>query len=147
MRDFALAVGRRLRRVVPFDADQLADLVASGRRGDAVALFLTVAANAPSEGVGQMREGPSWPWFEEVAHTALYDEALLGDRTVSRSGLADVTVPALVADGGASPEWLRSTAAVLADALPDARHHTLAGQTHAVDPEVLAPVLAEFFAA
>ena len=80
------------------------------------------------------------------AHTVLYDEALLGDHTVSRDRLAEITAPALVGDGGASPAWLRKTAAALADALPNAQHRTLDGQTHAVAPEALAPVLAEFFA-
>ena len=126
--------------------DRLADLVAADRRGDAVELFLTVAANAPVDTVAQLREAPNWPGFEAVAHTVLYDEALLGDHTVSRDRLAEITAPALVGDGGASPAWLRTTAAALADALPNAQHRTLDGQTHAVAPEALAPVLAEFFA-
>ena len=31
------------------------------------------------------------------------------------------------------------------DALPDARYRTLPGQTHMVKPQVIAPVLTEFF--
>ena len=132
---------------IPADyRDRLADLVAADRRGDAVELFLTVAANAPVDTVAQLREAPNWPGFEAVAHTALYDEALLGDHTVSRARLAEITAPTLVGDGGASPAWLRTTAAALADALPNAQHRTLDGQTHAVAPDALAPVLAEFFA-
>ena len=132
---------------IPADyPDRLAGLVAADRRGDAVELFLTVAANAPADAVAQLREAPNWPGFEAVAHTVLYDEALLGDRTVSRDRLAGITAPALVGDGGASPAWLRTTAAALAEALPNAQHRTLDGQTHAVAPEALAPVLAEFFA-
>jgi hypothetical protein len=109
---------------IPADyPDRLAGLVAADRRGDAVELFLTVAANAPADAVAQLREAPNWPGFEAVAHTVLYDEALLGDRTVSRDRL-----------GGDHR------------ALPSAQHRTLEGQTHAVAPEALAPVLAEFFA-
>ena len=135
------------RPAIPADyPDRLAGLVAADRRGDAVELFLTVAANAPADAVAQLREAPNWPGFEAVAHTVLYDEALLGDRTVSRDRLAAITAPALVGDGGASPAWLRTTAAALAEALPNAQHRTLDGQTHAVAPEALAPVLAEFFA-
>jgi hypothetical protein len=58
-----------------------------------------------------------------------------------------VTVPTLVVDGGASPEYMHSGAQAIADLLSDARRSTLEGQTHEVDPEVLAPVLAWFFAA
>ena len=33
----------------------------------------------------------------------------------------------------------------LADALPDTRYQTLAGQNHMVKPQAIAPVLTEFF--
>jgi hypothetical protein len=41
---------------------------------------------------------------------------------------------------------MRNAMRALADCLPDARHRTLAGQTHMVKRQVLAPVLTEFFA-
>jgi hypothetical protein len=49
-------------------------------------------------------------------------------------------------DGGAS-EWsfMHSTAVALANAIPNAQHRTLAGQTHEVSAEALAPVLVAFF--
>ena len=40
---------------------------------------------------------------------------------------------------------MHSAAQALADLLPDGRRRTLAGQTPAVDPVVLADVVAEFF--
>ena len=48
-------------------------------------------------------------------------------------------------DGGASPVWQRNAVRALAELLPDAQRRTLEGQTHMVPPEVLAPVLEEFF--
>jgi len=39
------------------------------------------------------------------------------------------------------------TAKTLSKVIPNARLSTLAGQTHDVHPEALAPVLVEFFAA
>ncbi len=48
-------------------------------------------------------------------------------------------------DGGDSPTWMRNSVQAVADVLPNARHRTLAGQTHAVSPDVLAPILVEFF--
>jgi len=59
---------------------------------------------------------------------------------------ASVTVPTLVIDGGASPAWLPHAAQALADVLRNAQRRTLEGQAHDVAPEVLAPVLQEFFA-
>jgi pimeloyl-ACP methyl ester carboxylesterase len=58
-----------------------------------------------------------------------------------------VEVPTLVVDGGKSPASMRNGVKQLADLLPNARYATLEGQTHIVKPEVLAPVLIDFFAA
>ncbi len=57
------------------------------------------------------------------------------------------TLPALVADGGRSPAWMRNGCRALADVLPNAAYRTIPGQTHLVKPKALAPVLREFFAA
>ena len=54
-------------------------------------------------------------------------------------------VPTLVTDGGKSPLWMRHGNKALAQALPDARHQTLAGQNHMLKPAAHAPVLTEFF--
>jgi hypothetical protein len=40
---------------------------------------------------------------------------------------------------------MRETAVALANAMPSGQHRTLEGQTHEVTPEVIAPVLVEFF--
>lgn len=61
-----------------------------------------------------------------------------------RGRAAKVGVPTLVADGGASPEFLRRPSRALAEAIPDARHRTLEGQTHEVSPDVMAAVLRDF---
>ena len=104
----------------------------------------------PAEAVAQMREAPIWPAFEAVAHTLAYDGTLMhGVSQGTPSPLrrwASVTVPTLVIDGEASPSWMHHGAQALADVLPDARRRTLEGQAHDVAPEVLAPVLDEFFA-
>jgi hypothetical protein len=53
-------------------------------------------------------------------------------------------VPALVIDGGASLPFMHDTARTLSQAMPHAQHRTLEGQTHDINPGVLAPVLVEF---
>jgi hypothetical protein len=40
---------------------------------------------------------------------------------------------------------MHNAAQAVANALPNARCRTLAGQTHDVAPEIIAPVLKEFF--
>ena len=130
---------------------RLEQLVSAGRRGDAVEYFMTQAAGMPAEVVAPMREAPFWPSFEAVAHTLAYDAAFMEGTQLGKplpAGRWDsVTAPTLVVDGEASPEYMHSGARAIADLLPDARRSTLEGQTHEVDPEVLAPVLAGFFAA
>jgi len=126
----------------------LDELVAAGRRGDAVAYFLTTGVGVPEQMVEQMRAAPMWPGMEAVAHTLAYDGRIMGDTMrgmpLSREPWSGVTIPALVMDGGASPPWQREAAKSLADVLPNARYSTLEGQDHGPAPEVLAPPVLEF---
>ncbi len=123
---------------------QLAALLNEGRRGDAVALAMTTWG-APPEAIAGMRQAPIWPLFEAVAPTLAYDDAIMGDGSVPTARLASITVPTLVMDGGASPAFMHNAAQATAHALPNGQRRTLEGQTHDVAPQVLAPVLVEFF--
>jgi pimeloyl-ACP methyl ester carboxylesterase len=130
---------------------QINQLVAADRRGDAVAFFFTEVVGMPAEAVTQMRSEPSWSGLEALAHTLAYDGTVLGD-TLSGNPLpaqrwASATMPTLVMAGGASPDWMRATAQAVAEALPNAQYRALEGQTHQVSPETIAPVLDEFFRA
>ncbi|MFG3503926.1 alpha/beta fold hydrolase [Streptomyces sp. NPDC047821] len=123
---------------------RLERLVADGRFGDALALFL---ADTPPAELAGLRASPLWSSLEAVAHTLPHDHAVLGDGLVPAEGLAAVSARVLVLDGGASPSWLRETARAVARAVPRGRHGTLTGQTRAVAPHVLAPVLRDFLSA
>jgi pimeloyl-ACP methyl ester carboxylesterase len=130
---------------------QMAELVSAGRRGDAVEYFMTKAVMVPADMVAQMRNSPMWAGMEGLAHTLPYDGAIMGDRMggdpLPPGSWVSVTAPALVMDGEASPDWARNAVQALADVLPNARRQTLEGQDHGAAPEVVAPVLEEFFAA
>lgn len=133
---------------VPADyVPHLIDLIAAGRRGDAVELFMTQAVGMPVEAVAPMRRAPRWPGLEAVAHTLVYDGTIMGDCSAPIERAASVTIPTLVMDGGASPVQMRNAAQAVAAALPSAQRRTLDGQTHDVAAAVLAPVLVEFFTA
>jgi pimeloyl-ACP methyl ester carboxylesterase len=125
--------------------EQLTKLLAAGRRGDMVELFMTQAVGIPAEFVAQMRQAPWWPAQEALAHTLIYDSAIMGDFSLPTERVASVTVPTLVLDGGETA-WLSHAAQAVADALPNAQRRTLQGQPHNVAPEAIAPVLVEFFA-
>ena len=129
--------------------ERLDALVGAGRRREAGELFLTAALAIPAEMAARMAADPSFDVVERIAHTLAYDGRVTGT-TMSGAPLPAgrwdaVSIPVLVMDGGASESFMHTGADALAALLPDARRETLAGQTHQVDPEVLAPLLAAFF--
>ncbi len=124
---------------------RLTELLSSGRRGDAVELYQAEMVGIPAEIVAQLRQAPFRPALENIAHTLVYDATLIGDMPVLAGQLPSITVPTLVISGGSSQARMCSAAQTLADALPNAQHRSLEGQTHDLVPAVLAPVLEEFF--
>jgi pimeloyl-ACP methyl ester carboxylesterase len=124
-------------------APQLAEMIAAGRRGDAVELFQTDAVSIPAAMVAQMRNAPFRPALEKMAHTLVYESTLL--RSLPDGLIASVRVPALVLDGEQSPDVMRQAASLLADALPQGQYRALKGLGHDIVPAVMAPVLEEFF--
>ncbi|MEH0546994.1 alpha/beta hydrolase [Streptomyces sp. B21-105] len=158
----AAAAGLPVRRVAvyetPFAVDEegtreraaytaaLTEALAQGRRGDAVELFLRLTGLA-EEMIQGARRSPMWAGMEAVAPTLAYDDAVMGGGPAPRERLASVGVPVLAVAGEASPPWLREAVRTVAEAVPRGTYRTLEGQSHMVDPNVLAPVLAEFFSA
>lgn len=137
---------------VPADyLERLNSALAAGQRGKAVTMFMREAVRVPAIFVLMMRVMPAWPKLKAVAHTLPHDAAVLGDvvscKPLPEARWAAATAPTLVINGGKSPAWIRNGAGALADVLPNAEHRTLAGQTHIVKPQALAPVLIGYFQA
>jgi pimeloyl-ACP methyl ester carboxylesterase len=126
-------------------APQLSELIAAGRRGDAVELFQIEAVGIPAAVVAQMRNAPFRPALEKMAHTLVYESIILG--SLPNGLIASVRAPTLVIDGEGSPDAVRHAAQSLAEALPEGRYRTLKGQGHDIVPPVVSPVLGEFFLA
>jgi pimeloyl-ACP methyl ester carboxylesterase len=94
--------------------EQLKELIASGRRGDAAETFMTKGSLMPADMVAGMRTQPFWSEVEAVAHTLVYD-AMLMDGTMRGAPLpterwSAVTMPTLVIYGGEGPAWSRNAA-------------------------------------
>ncbi|MEU2555944.1 alpha/beta hydrolase [Streptomyces sp. NPDC013313] len=124
--------------------ERLEKALSEGRRGDAVELFLRLTGLG-EETISSARQSPMWAGMESVAPSLAYDDAVMGDGVLPRERLAGISVPVLSVAGGASPGWLREAAEAIARTVPQGAYRALEGQTHAVEPEVLAPVLADFF--
>jgi len=103
----------------------------------------------PDAVIARTRESASWAGLTAMAPTIAYDNRVMGDTmTGDRASLgrwASVAIPTLVLAGGASPPSMRNAAVALAAVLPDASTTVLGGQTHGAAPDVLAPVLLDFF--
>lgn len=136
----------------PFPPDYLAQLtgyLAAQRRADAVKFWFR-QVGVPASVLVVMRLMPAWTTFQEIAHTLPYDGAIMAG-LLNGGPLPDnrwntVDAPTLAIVGGKSKPWMRHGVSALANVLPNAKLHVLPGQTHAVKPDVLAPVLSEFFA-
>ncbi len=158
----ALTLGNKVKKLAMYEAPysdddasrqrwkeyrkKLSELVAQGRGGDAVGLFMMLVG-ASAEDVEGMHQHPMWPLWESVGLTLPYDAAALGEEAmVPTERASKLRVPTLVMNGSGS-EWsfMQITAVALANAIPNAQHRVLEGQTHDVAAEALAPVLIEFF--
>jgi Alpha/beta hydrolase family len=127
-------------------------LLAQGRRGDALELFMRLAESSEAS-IAAARTSPMWTGLEGIADTLAYDAACLGDGRPPTSRLARIARPALVATGAGARQpgaasWvlaLEPAADVIAATIPRAERFTIEGQGHVADPTALARVLERFF--
>jgi pimeloyl-ACP methyl ester carboxylesterase len=135
--------------------ERLGPVLAEGRRGDALELFMRFAGSS-EEDIAGARSSPWWPGLEAIAHTLAYDAACMGDYRPPTARLATIKHPVLVATGGVSPDaqagmgglppdFFEQAADAIAASVPRAERQTIDGQGHVADAKVLAPVLERFF--
>jgi pimeloyl-ACP methyl ester carboxylesterase len=118
---------------------ELAELVSSGRRREAVDRFLT-GTGVPAEILAELE--PVRPALDAVAHTLVYD-CIISEAT-DLELVKSVPTPALVLESKGSSDDLTGWAAAVSDALPRGTYRSLAGEWHGVPDEDLAPVVTEF---
>ncbi len=121
---------------------EVAELVAAGRRGEAVEHFHT-SIGVPADTIAGLRQSPSWPALEALAHTLVYDTVIT--RSLPVTTLSTITTPTLVIDSEGTDGDLRRWARGVCDALPNAAQRTLPGEWHGVAEDDLARVLTGFF--
>jgi pimeloyl-ACP methyl ester carboxylesterase len=132
----------------PDYVDQLNTLLEADRRADAVRLFMR-HVGLPGPLVALMRFMPAWGKLKRVAHTLPYDGEIMGDTQLGRplptTRWPGTKVKTHVIVGGKSPAFFHNGTKSLADLLPSAEHHVLAGQTHMVKAKAVAPLLIDCF--
>jgi pimeloyl-ACP methyl ester carboxylesterase len=109
-------------------AERTRDLIARGRRADALRLDLTEAMALSAQALASAQASKLWPGFLAIAHTFAYDLDVCGPGNVLPAHeMAQLGVPVLVIDGSESPSWARASTARLAALIPGAQYATLAG--------------------
>ena len=156
----AAAAGTRITKLALFDLPLTVDppsnvvdhaaaldaLVRAGRRGDAVEYFQRQVVGIPEPVVAQLRRAPFRPALEAMAHTLVYEVTIIGNGQLPVEQARKVRVPTLAIAAGKGPPFMRPTAEMLAQVMPDARCLVLEDTTHDLVPELLAPPLLRFYA-
>ncbi len=129
--------------------ETISNLIKEGKNAKAIEYFFKAGIGLPSFVVLMMRLMPAWKQMKQLAPTLIYDNKILGDtglgKPFSKEKWKNATIPALVISGSKSEKWSQNSMKHLATVLPNAQHHTLIGQTHIVNPKVLADELITFF--
>jgi len=119
--------------------------------GARMEVFLRVVG-ADDDAVAATRDSDAWPGLVAVEHTLAYDAASMGTGQPPVDRLGKITVPTLVLTGAPEGEhevgsaaFFDAAAEAIEAAVPSAEHRRIPGQTHAVDPQALAPVLSAFY--
>lgn len=139
---------------IPDDfSQQITQLVAAGRRNDALKLFFGKAIGIPNFAVNLMRYlMPGWSKMAGMAHTIPYDLAVLAGTQTGRplppSRWTSVNAPILVVVGSKSEPFFRSGAKALTEVLPSAQYRLLEGASHAsvlMGPQPIASEVEKYF--
>jgi pimeloyl-ACP methyl ester carboxylesterase len=125
---------------------ELTTALAAGDREKALRLFFS-RVGMPEEAIEGMSRSPFWPVSLAIAPTLAYDDEAMGDSAVPIDLVRRLRVPVLGLAGAASPDFLQFGARGVAEAAADGRFELIAGQTHAIEADAVAPHLTSFFGA
>lgn len=125
-------------------AEHLRRLVAAGRRRDAVAYWMSEVVRLPGQALQEIDDAPWVAALEPLTPTLVYDLAMTAGGVPSTE-LAKIAAPVLIVGGTNSPEWFQRSVAEQRAAIPGAQLRMLEGYDHNAPPEVIAPILIDFF--
>ncbi len=126
---------------------ELESIMAESDRNRAVETFLREAFEAPEAAIKKLKESPRWQEHVALAHTMIYDAAVVSHFNSRDLQLGDFATPTQLILGAVSPEAEAAGTKVLASALPDCRLTVLEGEGHNgvyTAPERLAAIVNQF---
>lgn len=128
--------------------EELRHLIADGHRTRALKRFMRLL-DVPRPIVAVLPVLPMWKRLSAAADTLPHDIEIVSPyregRPLADGHFAPVTARTLLMAGGKSPTHMQQAPVLIAHQIEGATTAVLAGQTHEVKAEVLAPVLVEFF--
>ena len=127
------------------------EAIAENNRSDALELFMQLAGST-KEQIMEAKQSPFWSVGESLAHTLVYDAAVLGDGGVPPH-LIKIKQPTLVVTGvdtdphmtGLQSNFFDLSAQAIVGIVPHAERKILKGQAHVADPKIIAAMLVDFF--
>jgi pimeloyl-ACP methyl ester carboxylesterase len=125
--------------------DRVRALLAEGQRSEATELFMVSGPQMSPEAIARVKASPGWAYMTAMAPSLVYDLIVTGDQWTPVDRLGKIDIPTMVMSGGESPDWFVNSARLVASSIDGGIHRSLAGQDHGAAPEVLAPVLLDFF--
>lgn len=123
---------------------RLGELIRAGRRGEAVEYFQANLVGLPEPMIVQVRDAPFRRALEAVAHTLVYDAALLGDGIFRPDLAAGYRGRLLAMAGETATPFMQETVRAVAEAMEGGTSMVLPGQGHDIDPAAVAPVIRDF---
>lgn len=125
-------------------AAHIRELVRAGRQDEAVRFWMADVARLPADMVAQLEGAPWAKAMAALTPTLPYDLAVAAGG-VPTDELAKITAPVIVLGGANSAAWFRRSVAEQAAAIPGAQLQMIDGYDHNAPPEVITPILIEFF--
>lgn len=124
---------------------RLAEHIANGEAGDAVATMQIDGIGIPPERVEQFRQSPMWPQLEAIAQTVVYDATICAAPNLPTEAMRELDVPALVLAGSESWPGMREASATLPEHLRRARYVEVpGGAEHGIPAEATADAIDAF---
>jgi pimeloyl-ACP methyl ester carboxylesterase len=114
----------------PEVVDRLERRLADGDRDGVIEVMMGELVGVPTDALAEMRTRPAWAARMAAAHTIPRELRAVETYRFEPERFRDVTTPALLLLGGASPPHMHAATRAAAEALPNARTVVLPGQGH-----------------
>jgi len=125
--------------------ERLAEHIANGKAGDAVAAMQIDGIGIPPEQVEQFRQSPMWPQLKKIAQTVVYDATICAAPNLPTEAMRKLNLPTLVLAGSESWPGLREVSATLPEHLRRARYVEVPGGAgHGIPAEATADAIDAF---